>query len=37
MLQYEKIDISEGTDFDKTNKSVECIMFVIIGIKRYWF
>ena len=23
MLQYERIDISEGIDFDKTNKSVE--------------
>ena len=23
MLQYERIDISEGIDFNKTNKSVE--------------
>ena len=26
MLQYERIDISEGFDFDKTNKSVECMI-----------
>ena len=26
MLQYEKIDISEGIDFNKTNKSVECMI-----------
>ena len=25
MLQYNGIDISEGIDFDKTNKSVECM------------
>ena len=31
MLQFEKIDISEGIDFDKTNKSVECI------ICHYWY
>ena len=30
MLQYERIDISEGIDFDKTNKSVECM------ICHYW-
>ena len=24
MLQYDRIDISEGTDMDKTNKSKEC-------------
>ena len=23
MLQYERIDVSEGIDFDKTNNSVE--------------
>ena len=28
MLQYERIDISEGIDFDKSNKSV------IIGISK---
>ena len=27
MLQYERIDISEGIDFGKTNKSVECMSF----------
>ena len=26
MLQYERIDISEGIDFGKTNKSVECMI-----------
>ena len=26
MLQYERIDISEGIDFDKSNKSVECMV-----------
>ena len=31
MLQYERIDISEGIDFDKTNKSVECM------ICDYWY
>ena len=31
MLQYERIDISEGIDFDKTNKSVECM------ICHYWY
>ena len=31
MLQYEKIDISEGIDFDKTNKSAECM------ICHYWY
>ena len=31
MLQYERIDISEGIDFDKTNKSVECT------ICHYWY
>ena len=31
MLQYERIDISEGIDFDKTNKSIECI------ICHYWY
>ena len=38
MLQYERIDISEGTDFDKTNKSVEYVIchycyFKDIGFK----
>ena len=31
LLQYERIDISKGIDFDKTNKSVECM------ICHYWF
>ena len=31
MLEYDRIDISEGIDVGKTNKSKEC-MFVIIGI-----
>ena len=26
MLQYERIDISEGIDFDKTNKSIQCMI-----------
>ena len=26
MLQYERLDISKGIDFDKTNKSVECMI-----------
>ena len=26
MLQYERIDISEGIDFDKSNKSVDCMI-----------
>ena len=31
MLKYDKIDISEGIDVNKTNKSKEC-MFCITGI-----
>ena len=31
ILQYERIDISEGIDFDESNKSVECI------ICHYWY
>ena len=31
MLQYERIDISEGIDFDKSNKLVECM------ICYYWY
>ena len=30
MLEYERIDISEGIDIDKTNKSKEC------DICHYW-
>ena len=31
MLQYKRINISEGIDFDKRNKSVECM------ICHYWY
>ena len=31
MLQYERIDISEGIDFDKSNRSLECM------IGHYWY
>ena len=31
MLQYERTDISEEIDFNKTNKSVECM------ICHYWY
>ena len=31
MLQYERIDISEGIDFDKSNKLVKCM------ICHYWY
>ena len=31
LLQYERIDISKGINFDKTNKSVECM------ICHYWY
>ena len=31
MLEYDKIDISEGTDIDKTNKS-KSVIFSIIDI-----
>ena len=26
MIEYERIDISEGIDLNKTNKSKECIL-----------
>ena len=26
MMQYEIIDISEGIDFDKTSRSLECMI-----------
>ena len=26
MLEYDEIDISEGTDINKTNKSKECML-----------
>ena len=31
MLQYERIDISEGTDINKSDKSKECM------ICHYWY
>ena len=31
MLEYKKIDISEGIDVDKTNKSKECMLC------HYWY
>ena len=31
MLEYDRIDISEGIDIDKTNKSKEC------DICHYWY
>ena len=31
MLEYDRIDISEGIDMDKTNKLEEC------DISRYWY
>ena len=31
MLQYDRIDISEGTDINKTNKSKECMLC------HYWY
>ena len=31
MLQYERFDISEGIDVDKSNKSIECM------ICHYWY
>ena len=31
MLQYERIDISEGIDLNKSNKSIECM------ICHYWY
>ena len=32
MLKYERIDISEGIDLDKSDKSKKSVNFVIIGI-----
>ena len=31
MLQYERIDLSEGIDTDKTSTSKKCILF------HYWY
>ena len=35
MLQYERIDISEGIDPNKSNKSIECMIcnYWILNIK----
>ena len=30
MIQYEKIDVSEGIDINKSNKSKVCILFVFL-------
>ena len=31
MLQYDRIDVSEGIEINKTNKSKECMLF------HYWY
>ena len=31
MLEYDKIDVSEGIDINKTNKSKECMLY------HYWY
>ena len=30
MLKYDKIDITEGIDVDKTNKSRECVLSLLV-------
>ena len=37
MLQYEIIDVSEGIDFNKTNKSKECELCHYWFFKDIWF
>ena len=32
MLEYDRMDISEGIDINKTNSSKKCVIFLIIGI-----
>ena len=32
MLYYDRIDVYEGIDFNKTTASKECVTFVTIGI-----
>ena len=32
MLYFNRIDLSEGTDIDRTIASKKCVIFVIIGI-----
>ena len=36
MIQYERIDLSEGIDLDKTDKSKKYVKFVTIGILENW-
>ena len=36
MIQYERIDLSEGIDLDKTDKSKKYVKFVAIGILENW-
>ena len=36
MIQYERIDLSEGIDLDKTDKSKKYVKFVVIGILENW-
>ena len=32
MLEYDKIEFSEGIDVDKTNESKKCMLCVVTGI-----
>ena len=32
MLYFDRIDVSEGTDVNKTSASKACVIFVTIGI-----
>ena len=34
MLEYDKIDISEGIDIEKTNKSKECVFCHMACLKQ---
>ena len=36
MLRYEKIDVSEGIDVNKTSKSKECELCCYWFFKRCW-
>ena len=33
MIEYERIDILEGIDVDKTNKSKECVLLLLVYFK----
>ena len=33
MIEYERIDILEGIDVDKTNKSKECVLSLLVFFK----